>query len=277
MTLEVDDDPDPAWLDVDGLRAEVVAAMQAAPDETWRVVIVARAAAHPGRVGLRAGARLDGRPGRGGHAEARSPGAGGARRHDDEQRAALGRRRATTARSGSRRADGVTVDARRPHRGRRRLRRLLQLRARRRRTRSSTRRHRCSTTADLLGPVRGRLSVTRRYAWPAGVAADGSRSDVGDESTPRSPCRSSCAPTSHSCGSVSRSTTARTIIASASTRPCLARADALACRGPVRRRGARHGSRGRAIARSRWPPSRPWRGSTPAASRSCSTTSPSTS
>ena len=31
VTLEVDDDPDPAWLDVDGLRAEVVAAMQSAP------------------------------------------------------------------------------------------------------------------------------------------------------------------------------------------------------------------------------------------------------
>ena len=42
MTLEVDTDPDPAWLDVDGLRAEVTAAMRAAPDETWQVRIVAR-------------------------------------------------------------------------------------------------------------------------------------------------------------------------------------------------------------------------------------------
>jgi alpha-mannosidase len=42
LTMEVDDDPDPIWLDVDGLRAEVMAAMRAAPDETWRVRIVAR-------------------------------------------------------------------------------------------------------------------------------------------------------------------------------------------------------------------------------------------
>ena len=42
MTLEVDTDPDPAWLDVDGLRAEVTAAMRAAPEDTWRIRIVAR-------------------------------------------------------------------------------------------------------------------------------------------------------------------------------------------------------------------------------------------
>jgi len=42
VTFEVDNDPDPAWLDVDGLRAEVIAAMAAAPSETWQVRIVAR-------------------------------------------------------------------------------------------------------------------------------------------------------------------------------------------------------------------------------------------
>ncbi|MDQ2689151.1 MAG: alpha-mannosidase, partial [Chloroflexota bacterium] len=42
ITFEVDDDPDPAWLDVDGLRAEVIAAMRAAPDEEWQARIVAR-------------------------------------------------------------------------------------------------------------------------------------------------------------------------------------------------------------------------------------------
>lgn len=42
ITFEVDVDPDPAWLDVDGLRAEVMAAMLAAPDESWQVRIVAR-------------------------------------------------------------------------------------------------------------------------------------------------------------------------------------------------------------------------------------------
>ena len=42
VTLEVDTDPEPAWLDVDGLQAEVVAAMRAAPDEPWQIRIVAR-------------------------------------------------------------------------------------------------------------------------------------------------------------------------------------------------------------------------------------------
>jgi mannosylglycerate hydrolase len=43
LTLEVDDDPDPAWLDVDELRAEVTAALRSAPSETWKVRIEARA------------------------------------------------------------------------------------------------------------------------------------------------------------------------------------------------------------------------------------------
>ncbi|MBA3586217.1 MAG: alpha-mannosidase [Chloroflexi bacterium] len=43
ITLEVDTDPDPAWLDVDDLRAAVIATMRAKPEETWRVRIVARA------------------------------------------------------------------------------------------------------------------------------------------------------------------------------------------------------------------------------------------
>ncbi|MDQ3690152.1 MAG: alpha-mannosidase, partial [Chloroflexota bacterium] len=43
ITLEVDSDPDPAWLDVDDLRAAVIATMRARPSETWRVRIVARA------------------------------------------------------------------------------------------------------------------------------------------------------------------------------------------------------------------------------------------
>ena len=42
LILEVDDEPDPEWLDVDGLRAEVTAALRAAPTDTWRVRIVAR-------------------------------------------------------------------------------------------------------------------------------------------------------------------------------------------------------------------------------------------
>lgn len=42
VLMEVDNDPDPAWLDVDGLAAEVTAAMRAMPDDEWRVRIVAR-------------------------------------------------------------------------------------------------------------------------------------------------------------------------------------------------------------------------------------------
>ncbi len=41
ITFDVDSDPDPVWLDVDGLRAEVMHAMGSAPDETWRIRIVA--------------------------------------------------------------------------------------------------------------------------------------------------------------------------------------------------------------------------------------------
>ncbi|MEO5986789.1 MAG: alpha-mannosidase [Candidatus Limnocylindria bacterium] len=42
VTLEVDSDPDPVWLDVDELRAEVLAAMGSAPDDRWQIRIVAR-------------------------------------------------------------------------------------------------------------------------------------------------------------------------------------------------------------------------------------------
>ena len=42
LTIDVDLEPDPAWLDVASLRAEVTAALRAAPDDTWRVRIVAR-------------------------------------------------------------------------------------------------------------------------------------------------------------------------------------------------------------------------------------------
>ena len=42
LTLEVDDEDDPVWLDVDELRHEVAAATKADPDLTWDVRIVAR-------------------------------------------------------------------------------------------------------------------------------------------------------------------------------------------------------------------------------------------
>jgi mannosylglycerate hydrolase len=43
ITFLVDSDPDPAWLDVDGLRAEVIETMRSAPEDTWRARIVASA------------------------------------------------------------------------------------------------------------------------------------------------------------------------------------------------------------------------------------------
>src|SRR5688500_12883007 len=43
ITFEVDNDPDPVWLDVDGLRAEVTAAMRATGGDEWRARIGDRA------------------------------------------------------------------------------------------------------------------------------------------------------------------------------------------------------------------------------------------
>jgi alpha-mannosidase len=42
VTLEVDNEQDPAWLDVDALRGEVTAALLAEPDDEWEIRVVAR-------------------------------------------------------------------------------------------------------------------------------------------------------------------------------------------------------------------------------------------
>ena len=74
LTLEVDAEPEPASLDVEGLRAEITAAMRAAPAETWRVRIVARPRRTLVRIGPRSRPRLDGRPaGRGRAASSPTP------------------------------------------------------------------------------------------------------------------------------------------------------------------------------------------------------------
>lgn len=172
VTLEVDDDPDPAWLDVDGLRAEVVAAMQSAPDETWQVVIVARA-----RRTLAASVSA---PALGWTAARAVEGTGSivspVHVAPDGRTMRNGLLSVVVEDDGSLRietADGVTVE------GAGRIVDGGDFGDSYNYAPPSTDAivdapSSVSTTADLSGPVRGRLSVTRRYAWPAGVAADGS-------------------------------------------------------------------------------------------------------
>ncbi|HYI66780.1 MAG TPA: hypothetical protein VEW95_07655 [Candidatus Limnocylindrales bacterium] len=172
MTLEVDTDPDPAWLDVDGLRAEVIDAMRAAADDTWRIRIVARprrtvAASVPapalGWTAIRA-------------VEASAPadnavrvdGAGRTMTNGllavsvgDDGMLRLETSDAVVVQGVGRIVDGgdfgdsynygppvtdLLVD-----------------------TPTAV-----SVEAQLAGPVRGRLTVTRRFDWPAGVLPDGS-------------------------------------------------------------------------------------------------------
>ena len=171
LTMVVDTDPDPIWLDVDGLRAEVIAAMRAAPEDTWQVRIVARSrrtlaasipvpalgwtAARPveGQGTVDDPARLD-----------------GARRMTnglltvvvaDDGTFALEAADGTSVGGGGRIVDGgdfgdsynygpPAADA------------LV--------TEPST----VEVATDLAGPVRARLLVRRTYDWPLGVEPDGS-------------------------------------------------------------------------------------------------------
>ncbi len=177
VTLEVDTDPEPAWLDVDELRAEVLAALRSAPDERWQIRIVARprrtlAAMVPapalGWTALRAdegiGEVADGvkaaRDGR-----ILDNGLLGVSVNDD------GTLRLETA-------DGVVADG---------VGRIVEggdfgdsynygpPGA----DRMVDTPEAIDIQADLLGPVRGRLTVTRTYAWPIGLTDDGrARSDA---------------------------------------------------------------------------------------------------
>ena len=170
ITFLVDSDPDPAWLDVDGLRAEVVAALRSAPDETWRARVVASARrtvaacvpvpalgwtavrAVEGHGSIEHGVSVDGR--------AMSNGLLRLEVADDG-----------TLRLAS--SDGVTVDGigrieeggdagdsynYGPPAG----------------DRIVDTAEAVSMTTELDGPVRGRMRISRTYRWPAGVLADGS-------------------------------------------------------------------------------------------------------
>ena len=172
LTLEVDNDPHPAWLDVDDLRAEVTAAMRAAADDTWTVRIVARPrrrltaaidAPALGWTAIRAvegsadvpdGVRLadDGRSMTNRLVSVRV---------DDDGTLAIDAADGTSLTGVGRIVEGgdfgdsynygppaSDVIVERPSA--------------------------VSVSADLAGPVRGRLAVVRSYPWPSGVEADGS-------------------------------------------------------------------------------------------------------
>ena len=181
ITFLVDSDPDPLWLDVDGLRAEVTAAMRAAPDERWQIRIVAS----PRRT-LAASVPL---PALGWTAlrgvEGRGDDSGGVRAARDGRTLANDLLTVAVDEDGTLRlssADGTATAG---------VGRLVDggdfgdsynygPPA------ADTVVDRPTTTdvrTDLLGPARGRLRVARTYAWPRGVAADGSARTAETETT----------------------------------------------------------------------------------------------
>ena len=175
LTLEVDNDPDPVWLDVEALRAEVTAALGSAPDDTWQVRIVARprrrmAASVPApALGWTAVRAVEGR-GTVADAVTRTPDANLTNgllsvTVADDGTLRLEARDGTVAEGVGRIADGgdfgdsynygpPAIDA------------IVD------RPRS------VSVSLESDGPVLGRLMLTRAYDWPRGVRPDGSaRSD----------------------------------------------------------------------------------------------------
>ncbi|MEO7294943.1 MAG: alpha-mannosidase, partial [Candidatus Limnocylindria bacterium] len=181
MTFEVDTDPDPIWLDVDGLRADVMSTMRAEPDATWRIKIVARprrtlAASIPApALGWTAIRAIEG------NASPVAP----VRVESEGRSMTNGLLTLTVLGDGTLRlesADGVVAD------GVGRIEdggdfgdsynyappasdAVVD-------APSSV-----TVTVDLSGPVRGRVTVMRRFDWPAGVLADGSARTPETEAT----------------------------------------------------------------------------------------------
>ncbi len=181
LTFEVDTDPDPIWLDVDALRAEVVAALRAAPDDTWRARIVARprralAASVPvPALGWTAARAVEGPAGTTDAVGVTADGRGlanGAVRVGvaDDGTLRIEASDGTVAEGVGRIVDGgdrgdsynygppgsdTLVDA--PVR--------------------------VSVTADLPGPVRARLRIVREYEWPRGLEPDGAARGAVTERT----------------------------------------------------------------------------------------------
>ncbi|HEX7224931.1 MAG TPA: hypothetical protein VF367_05070, partial [Candidatus Limnocylindria bacterium] len=167
ITFDVDRDADPAWLDVDGLAAEVRAAMTSAPEDPWRIRIIAS-----GRRTLAADVPV---PALGWTAVRAVEGHGdvtdGVRMARDGRTMTNGLLAVNVADDGTFRletADGVVAEG---------VGRIVEggdvgdsynygppgtdeIVA----SPTTTAVH-----ADLLGPVRGRLVVRRTYDWPAGA------------------------------------------------------------------------------------------------------------
>ncbi len=181
IMFEVDADPDPSWLDVDELRAEITAAMHAAPDEAWRIRIMAT----PRRT-LAASVPT---PALGWAAARPVEGSGdltdGVRATPDGRTLANGLLSVSIADDGTiglTTADGVTADGigrivdggdfgDSYNYGPPQADALID-------TPTSV-----AVRADLLGPIRGRLVVTRTYDWPSGLAADGGSRTSADRAT----------------------------------------------------------------------------------------------
>jgi glycosyl hydrolase family 38/alpha mannosidase-like protein len=181
LTLEVDNDPDPAWLDVDGLSAEVTAALLARPSDRWHVRIVARprrtlAATLP----VPALGWTTARPveGRGTSEDAVEAGDDGRSLSnglltvtvDDDGALSLEAADGTRSSGLGRIVDGGDfgdsynyappgADA------------IVERPAS------------VNVSLDLAGPTRGRMVVRRTYAWPRGLAPDGSARSSDTEAT----------------------------------------------------------------------------------------------
>ncbi|HEY6609097.1 MAG TPA: alpha-mannosidase [Candidatus Limnocylindria bacterium] len=172
ITLDIDHDPEPAWLDVDELQAEVVAAMRAFPDDEWRIRILARprrtlaASVEVPALGWTAARPIEGstevddavRVGNGGRAitnglvsvEVEAAGTLRITAADGTSTSGVGRMVDGGDFGDSYNYAPPAVDA------------IVEA------PRS------VSVSSDLAGPVRGRLEVIREYDWPRGLLHDGS-------------------------------------------------------------------------------------------------------
>jgi alpha-mannosidase len=171
VTLMVDTDADPPWLDVDGLRAEVTTAMSASADAAWQVRIVAsprrtlgasvpmpalgwtavRAVEGQGVATDAVKAARDGRTLTNGLLSVAA---------DEDGTLRLSAADGTTVESVGRIVDGGDVGDSYNY-GPPPTDTIVDTP------------DRCEVRMDLAGPVRGRLRIARRFAWPRAPDADG--------------------------------------------------------------------------------------------------------